>query len=111
MCSFLESLYIILFVEILDVGHVLSTIDFAGLVATDSLLLVSTAESSGSKYFHLLHLSDATLRPVMWFSESESSINYDQMIGIEITPDAIFISIDNQLHVYGNYRAIYSASF
>ena len=92
-------------------GYLFSTLDFAGLVTTDVLCIVSTSDHSLLRYFHLLHLSDATLRRVLMFSESASYISYDQMTGIEITPDAIFISIDNQLHVYGNYRAIYSASF
>ena len=92
-------------------GYLFSTLDFAGLVTTDVLCIVSTSDHSLLRYFHLLHLSDATLRRVLMFSESASYISYDQMSRIEITPDAIFISLDNQLHTYGNYLCCYLLHF
>ena len=84
-----------------------STLDVAGLATTDTLYLVSSGGHTQPQYTYLLHLSDATLRRVLMFSEPTGIISYGQMSEIEITPNAIFISTDNHLHVYGNYFIIY----
>ena len=105
-----ETLYIVSFVTILDAQHQFYTLDFARLATTDILYLVSSGGYKQPQDFYLLNMSDVTLRRVLMFSGSASPINYGQISGLEITLDAIFISIDNQLHVYGNHYIIYSDS-
>lgn len=88
-------------------GHTFSAKEYAVFATTGALYLAITDDLNMAKHTYVLHLSDATINYVRWFSKTGSSISYKQMSGIEITPDAIFISIENQLHVYGKCFIIY----
>ena len=89
----------------LDLSPVFHAIEFAGLTTDDTLHLGTTSEATQTRFFYIIRFSDVILMPVK-FSGCPVKLSicssYQEMSGMKISSNGIFINVHGRLHVYGN---------